>query len=65
MKMFCPTCGKQSETVFIITVASSLISSIRGREPIRSYACDSCLVPKLLDQLKKSKRMPLKVGVLT
>ena len=64
MKMFCPSCGKQSETVFVITVQPSIIDTVRRKESIRSFACDNCLVVKLTEQLTKSKRMPLKVGVL-
>ena len=62
--MFCPECGESTKTIFVLTISPGLISTLRLKEAIRFFACDECLVPVLTDHLSRSKRAPIKVGVL-
>jgi hypothetical protein len=60
----CPECGSKTETVFVLTIGPSILDTLKRKHSIKVYACDECLLDKLTIHLSKSKRLPIKVGVL-
>jgi hypothetical protein len=62
--MFCPECGMKTETVFVLTIGPSMVDTLRRKHAIKVFACDECLVGKLTIHLSRTKRLPVKVGVL-